>query len=159
MINFEIEDRQPKDVKKVWRHKRLVSKMSSSSTRIVQEQQQYMDSTRIFKNFRKVVFSKLRTDNLKILRKYWRHKRWVSKTSSNWTWRVQEFSRFQECKRILFSEYSFFYFSILLNILNSYRKVSIKSIDQSGRRCTGPKTLRVFCTRNWPTRGVEQIQR
>ena len=54
VINFEIEDRQPKDVKKVWRHKRLVSKMSSSSTRIVQEQQQYMDSTRIFKNFRKL---------------------------------------------------------------------------------------------------------
>jgi len=48
---FEIEDRQPKDVKKVWRHKRLVSKMSSSSTWIVQEQQQYMDSTRIFQEF------------------------------------------------------------------------------------------------------------
>jgi len=53
MTIFEIEDRQPKDVKKVWRHKRLVSKMSSSSTRIVQEQQQYMDSTRIIQEFSK----------------------------------------------------------------------------------------------------------
>jgi len=42
-----------KMLRKFWRHKRLVSKTSSSSTRIVQEQQQYMDSTRIIQEFSK----------------------------------------------------------------------------------------------------------
>ena len=53
-------------------------------------------------------------------------------------------------KKIIFSEYSLYFFILVLNIL--------KNIDQSDRGCRGPKTLRVFCTRNNITKAVVQIQ-
>ena len=34
----------------------------------------------------------------------------------------------------------------------------LKNIDQSGERRRGPKTLRVFCTRNYIIQAVVQIQ-